>query len=582
MRHSRALIQGVAAFSAAALVAAAMAGPAGGASQQTSKPGSPESYLVLTKSAAGADSVAAKLRSQGAKVTSVNDDIGVIGVQTADANFRHDAGNISGVQGVAADRVIGQAPREDKGKVERENAATLKGGQKVTTRKAPKASKLAGSTADPLDGFLWGMNMIRADLAHTKTLGNAKVKVGVMDTGVDSSHPDISPNFDQKASRNFVMDIPTDELGQTVDGPCEFRGCVDPVGWDDNGHGTHVAGTIAAAANGFGVSGVAPKASIVEVRAGQDSGYFFTMPTLDALTYSGDAGLDVVNMSFYVDPWLYNCAGGAPEDSPEEAADQDTIRASMTRALNYAHNKGVTLVAADGNEHSNMAAPPTDMTSPDFPANTTHPRTIDNATCANLPAEGSHVLGVTALGPSGAKADYSNYTGDPASSEVEVSAPGGWFRDYFGTDKFSTIDNEILSAAPLNVMKAAGKVDDAGNVTPAGQALGVMKACKADGTCGYYQWLQGTSMASPHAAGVAALAIGVHGHKVGNSGWGMNPDAVTRLMMRTATDHACPVPPTVDYLDEGRDASFTATCVGPASRNGFYGDGIVSAWGVVR
>ena len=211
------------------------------------------------------------------------------------------------------------------------------------------------------------MNMIRADLAHTKTLGNAKVKVGVMDTGVDSSHPDIKPNFDQAASRNFVQDIPTDDLGQTVDGPCEFRGCVDPVGWDDNGHGTHVAGTIAAAANGFGVSGVAPKASIVKVRAGQDSGYFFTLPTLDALTYSGDAGLDVVNMSFYVDPWLYNCAGGAPEDSPEEAADQDTIRQSVTRALNYAHRKGVTLVAADGNEHSNMADPAHGRDQPGLP-----------------------------------------------------------------------------------------------------------------------------------------------------------------------------------------------------------------------
>jgi subtilisin family serine protease len=289
-----------------------------------------------------------------------------------------------------------------------------------------------------------------------------------------------------------------------------------------------------------------------------------------------------VNMSFYVDPWLYNCAGGAPEDSPEEAADQDTIRASMTRALNYAHGKGVTLVSADGNEHTDMSKPGTDKTSPDFPAGTTHPRTIDNATCQNLPAEGPHVLGVTALGPSGTKADYSNYTTDPGSSEVELSAPGGWFRDGFGTSSYRTNENEILSTAPLNVMKAAGNVDDAGNVTPAGQALGVTKACKADGTCGYYQWLQGTSMASPHAAGVAALAISVHGHKDGKSGWGMNPDAVARLMMRTATDHACPPGGVQDYLDEDRDATFTARCEGTAARNGFYGEGIVNAWGVVR
>ena len=45
----------------------------------------------------------------------------------------------------------------------------------------------------------------------------------------------------------------------------------------------------------------------MNVRAGQDSGYFFLGPTVDALTYAADAGIDVVNMSFYVDPWLYNC-----------------------------------------------------------------------------------------------------------------------------------------------------------------------------------------------------------------------------------------------------------------------------------
>src|SRR4051794_31836589 len=468
MRHSRALSQAGVACAAAVLAASALAGPAGAGTSTNSTTSSGASaqgsgvdtYLVLTRTAGDASAVATKLRSNGATVTSVNKDIGVVGVRSDDPDFRANAAAVAGVQGVAADRVIGRAPKTEKGQVERENAAALRAGQKVTTGKAPqkeareeaqkdrkktpkngKGTRGTGFTGDPLDGYLWGMNMIRADLAHTKTLGNAKVEVGVMDTGVDGSHPDIKPNFDRSASRNFVEDIPYDERGQTVDGPCEFRGCVDPVGWDDNGHGTHVAGTIAAAANGFGVSGVAPRASIVEVRAGQDSGYFFSLPTLDALTYSGDAGLDVVNMSFYVDPWLYNCAGGAPEDTPQEAADQDTIRASMTRALNYAHGKGVTLVAADGNEHTDMSKPGKDTTSPDFPANTTHSRTFDNATCQNLPAEGPHVLGITALGPSGTKADYSNYTTDPGSDEVELSAPGGWFRDYFGTSKYRTNDN---------------------------------------------------------------------------------------------------------------------------------------------
>jgi len=544
-------------------VAAALAGPAGAeSSTKASHTGQPENYLVLTTTAGGASAVAAKLRSQGVRVTSVNQDIGVVGVRTDDASFRRTAGAVSGVEGVAADRVIGHSPENakvDHGVVEREHLRAAKSGQSVHGRKArPSAS----SQGDPLDNNLWGMRMIKADQAHTRTLGNRQVKVGIMDTGVQADHPDIHPNFDYRASRNFTTDI------TAIDGTCEVSTCIDPVGVDDNGHGTHVAGTIAAASNDLGVSGVAPQASIVEVRAGQDSGYFFATPTVNALTYAGDAGIDVVNMSFYVDPWLYNCQGGAPEDTPEQAADQDTIIKSVTRALDYAHKKDVTLVAAAGNEHTDMANPGTD-------------------TSSDLPTEGPHVLGVTALGPSARKSDFSNYTTEPRSGEVELSAPGGWFRDNFGTSQYRTVNNEILSTYPTKVLQSEGYVDPAGNLTPAGTAAGVLQQCQATaapGTtrCGFYQWLQGTSMASPHAAGVAALAVGAHGHRQGRSGFSMNPNAVANLVMRTATDHTCPAGGVQSYTQEGRDASYTARCVGTTRRNGFYGEGIVNALGVVR
>ena len=238
------------------------------------------------------------------------------------------------------------------------------------------------------------MDMINAPQAHRVDSGDKRVRVGVMDTGVDASHPDLAANFDSRLSRNFTTDMPD------IDGPCEYASCVDPANVDDNGHGTHVAGTMAAALNGMGVSGVAPNVGIVNVRAGQDSGYFFLGATANALTYSGDVGIDVVNMSFYVDPWLYNCRGGAPEDTPEQAAEQDVIIETMHRALNYAHRKGVTLVAALGNNHEDISNPRTDFSSPDFPGGTEHPRTIDNATCFDLPVEGPHVIGVSALGPS--------------------------------------------------------------------------------------------------------------------------------------------------------------------------------------
>ena len=114
-----------------------------------------------------------------------------------------------------------------------------------------------------------------------------------------------------------------------------------------------------------------------------------------------------------------------------------------------------------------------------------------------------------------------------------------------------------------------------------------MKQCQTDagaGTsaCGYYPWLQGTSMASPHATGVAALAVERSRHSRAGSGFGMNPDAVPGCWRFGDRPH----------LPGGRRAGATwprvatppspPTCMGNASRNGFYGEGIVNAWGVVR
>jgi lantibiotic leader peptide-processing serine protease len=220
---------------------------------------------------------------------------------------------------------------------------------------------------EPLADLQWDMRMIGAtpDQAHRRATGQA-VTVGVIDTGVDASHPDVAPNFSTGPSRNFVVDIPA------VDGPCEVPTCLDPANVDDGGHGTHVAGIVAAARNGLGIAGVAPDATIVNVRAGQESGFFFVYETVAALTYAGDARLDVVNMSFYTDPWLYNC--DSPDDyisgtvTPEELAEQALIRQVVLAALDYAHDRGVTLVAAAGNQHHNLAlAVRPDATSPDYP-----------------------------------------------------------------------------------------------------------------------------------------------------------------------------------------------------------------------
>src|SRR4029453_871177 len=98
-----------------------------------------------------------------------------------------------------------------------------------------------------------------------------------------------------------------------------------------------------------------------------------------------------VNMSFYTDPWLFNCPSRADyvsgDVTDDEIAEQATIRQLVLNAVTYAYDRGVTLVAAAGNGHTNNATPTRfDDTSPDFPPGTAQPRTVTN-NCLDLPSE---------------------------------------------------------------------------------------------------------------------------------------------------------------------------------------------------
>ena len=146
--------------------------------------------------------------------------------------------------------------------------------------------------------------------------------------------------------------------------------------------------------------------SLVNIRAGQDSGYFFLQPTVDALTYAGDAGIDVVNMSFFVDPWLYNCQNN-PADTPEQQA--SSARSSgddpgaEVRAPARRHAGGGL-----GNQHTDLGNPQPDTISPDYPAGTAHPRrsTTPPAVAADRGTARDRRLRAR---PGLGKADYSNY-----------------------------------------------------------------------------------------------------------------------------------------------------------------------------
>ncbi|MET7392273.1 S8 family serine peptidase [Dactylosporangium sp. NPDC005572] len=546
-------LTGVVAFAAALTVTGAgLSSPASAAPVATT-----EYTVVAADNVSAADAVAA-IKKAGGTITATNETVGMYTVTAAQSGFVEKAAASGQLVGATHRTAIGKAPKKQQPvDVEKAVAAAKKGGKKPTT---------AGM--DPLDDKLWGLTTVKSDKARKVNAGDKRVTVGILDTGVDASQPDIAPNFNWALSKNFAKDM------VDIDGPCEVASCLDPVGTDDGGHGTHVAGTIGAAANGFGISGVAPNVSLVELKGGQDSGYFFLEPTVNALIHAANNGIDVVNMSFYVDPWLYNCTAN-PADSPAAQAEQRTIIRAMFRALTYAHFKGVTLVSALGNNHEDIGKPRTDFSSPDYPADAAYERPIDNSTCWDLPTEGPFVIGVSSLGPSLKKSDFSNY----GLEQIGVSAPGGWFRDGFGTDTYRTNENMILSTYPKKVLQEEGTVDADGNITPAGEGL-VYKECNAKGQCGYYTYLQGTSMASPHAAGVAALIVSAHGEKKGRD-FGLEPWKVEYLLYSTAAEKACPEPRLQSYTNEGRPAEFDALCEGGKEFNGFYGFGVVDAYAAV-
>ncbi|MBX6342228.1 MAG: S8 family serine peptidase, partial [Thermomicrobiaceae bacterium] len=332
-------------------------------------------YVVVYADGVSLQAARAAVTALGATIVKENVAVGVATVKTSNPNFLRAVGSQRALAGAARNRIIGYVPPE--ARVDRfalEKSAQAAEGGATAADAATTAAAARAPQAEPLASLQWDMQMIHAtpDGSYAKQRGDRRVLVGVIDTGIDASHPDIAPNFNRRLSRNFTIDIPE------VDGPCEYAGCIDPPDVDNGGHGTHVAGTIAAAINGLGVAGVAPKVTLVNIRAGQDSGYFFPQPTVDALTYAGDAGIDVVNMSFFIDPWLYNCRNN-PADSPEAQMEQRTIITATQRAVDYARRHGVTLVAAEGNEATDLGHPTTDTISPDYPPDTAYTRTVNNS-----------------------------------------------------------------------------------------------------------------------------------------------------------------------------------------------------------
>ncbi|MGE5593760.1 MAG: S8 family serine peptidase [Betaproteobacteria bacterium] len=265
---------------------------------------------------------------------------------------------------------------------------------------------------DPYYPRQWGPEAMSLPYAWEFTTGSSSVTVAVIDTGVQTDHPDlaghIATGYDFYNRTTYVRDM--------------------------NGHGTHVAGIIGAVTNNaVGMAGINWNVRIMPLKVTDDSGsgYLDLSMIIEALRYAADHGADVVNMSFQIG---------------DATTGEDPF---MDQAIEYAYNKGATMVAAAGNDGEPWVA---------------------------YPARDPRVIAVGAVGPDLVRAMWSNY-----GSEVDVVAPGV----------------DILSTWPTNSFANAS----------------------------------GTSMATPHVAGLAALMIasGVRG-----------PAAVADALHETAMDLGSP------------------------------------------
>lgn len=264
------------------------------------------------------------------------------------------------------------------------------------------------SPNDPLYNKQWNLRSINVEGAWKETQGK-NVTVAVIDSGI-TKVPDLQET-------NFVPGY--DFVNDRIEAD------------DDNGHGTHVAGTIAQSTNNnYGVAGIAYKSNLMPLKVLSASGSGTVSDIAEAVKFAADHGANVINLSL----------GGGGESH------------LLKEAIDYAHNQGVVIIAAAGNSNENSSS---------------------------YPARYPHVISVSALGPDGEKAPYSNY-----GAGVDISAPGG-------SESGKIIQNTVNPET--------------------GEAV--------------FEGYEGTSMAAPHVAGVAALirASGVE-----------NPDEIMTVLQQSA------------------------------------------------
>jgi len=473
--------------------------------------GASQTYIVTFRAQALPANATASIAAAGGTTVYSYPQIGVVIARSSSSNFRTDLLRSGAVQGAAA--TAGFATHVSDGGAGTQSDAS-----------SPVVNTPVSDT-DSLSGLQWDMRQIHTPEAHAITGGSPSVVVGDIDTGLDYTHPDLAANVDDADSVNCVSGVP-------VPGKV--------AAMDDNGHGTHTAGTIAAAANGIGIVGVAPNVKIAGIKAGNADGFFFPEAVVCAFMWAGTHHIAVTNNSYFADPYLFNC-----KNDPVQRA----IWIAEQRAILFAESKGTVVVAAAGNEADDLAHPTQDVTSPDDSTPIT--RTVHNS-CAVVPVEVQGVVGVTADGNLMQKSFYSSY----GVGKADVTAPGG---DSILQLTAAAPNGRVLSTWPASLLTVT--------------CLASRRVVDVSGATYCYQ--QGTSMASPHVAGVAALI-----ESVGITARG----AVAASLENTADPIACPTPDVLAEYTFFPSVSNGApqACQGGMGRNSWYGKGQVNALSAIH
>ena len=489
------------AFSSLIRAIVMMAVSLAGASYASAEP--TQTYVILYKQKAVSSDAATVIRRAGGTLVQSYSNIGVAIARSSSGSFRANMLLDPKVEGASATT----------------NLATRLGeGLDADLDASPLPDSAPASDSDSLSGLQWDMIQIHTPEAHAITGGSPSITVGDIDTGLDYTHPDLAPNVDVANSVSCIGGVPN----------------TSPAAWaDDNGHGTHTAGTIAAAANGIGIVGVAPNVKIAAIKAGNAAGFFYPEAVICAFMWAATHHINVTNNSYFTDPWLFNC-----RNDPEQRA----IWKAERRAISYAISKGVVVVAAEGNQADDLSHPTQDATSPDDADPVL--RQIHND-CAVVPVEVAGVTGVTANGNLGFKSYYSSY----GVNTADVIAPGG---DSILQRTAAAPNGRVLSAWPASLI----------NVTCAA----ARRLVDASGATYCYQ--QGTSMASPHVAGVAALIM---------SQGTTSPGAVAARLQNTADQMECPQDLSIYAFFPSVDNGAPQACQGSVGHDSFNGHGQVNA-----